>query len=93
MRKFLIASATALVAALGLASPSMAAGGGDVVLQKGEWSFSGPFGHFDKGAMQRGFQVYREVCAVTGLSILHSATSPILAITKPRSKQLRWNMR
>ncbi|MEC8660102.1 MAG: cytochrome c1 [Pseudomonadota bacterium] len=63
MRKFLIASATALVAALGLASPSMAAGGGDVVLQKGEWSFSGPFGHFDKGAMQRGFQVYREVCA------------------------------
>ena len=63
MRKFLIASATALVAALGLASPSMAAGGGDVVLQKGEWSFSGPFGHFDKGAMQRRFQVYREVCA------------------------------
>ena len=63
MRKSLIASATALVAALGLASPSMAAGGGDVVLQKSEWSFSGPFGHFDKGAMQRGFQVYREVCA------------------------------
>ena len=63
MRKFLIASATALVAALGLASPSMAAGGGDVVLQKGRLEFSGPFGHFDKGAMQRGFQVYREVCA------------------------------
>jgi cytochrome c1 len=31
-------------------------------LQK--WSFSGPFGHFDKGQLQRGFKVYKEVCAV-----------------------------
>jgi cytochrome c1 len=28
------------------------------------WSFSGPFGHFDKGQLQRGFKVYKEVCAV-----------------------------
>jgi ubiquinol-cytochrome c reductase cytochrome c1 subunit len=28
-----------------------------------EWSFSGPFGTFDQGAVQRGFQVYKEVCA------------------------------
>jgi ubiquinol-cytochrome c reductase cytochrome c1 subunit len=27
------------------------------------WSFQGPFGHFDRGALQRGFQVYREVCS------------------------------
>ena len=27
------------------------------------WSFSGPVGHFDKEQLQRGFQVYREVCA------------------------------
>jgi len=27
------------------------------------WSFSGPFGTFDRGALQRGFQVYQEVCA------------------------------
>ena len=27
------------------------------------WSFEGPFGRFDKAAMQRGFQVYKEVCA------------------------------
>jgi ubiquinol-cytochrome c reductase cytochrome c1 subunit len=64
MRKSLIASATALVAFLGLASPSMAAGGGETVkLESGEWSFAGPFGYFDKAALQRGFQVYREVCA------------------------------
>lgn len=28
-----------------------------------EWSFSGPFGTFDRGALQRGFQVYKQVCA------------------------------
>ena len=63
MRKFLIASAVALMAAAGLAAPANAAGGGSVTLQSGEWSFAGPFGYFDKGALQRGFQVYREVCA------------------------------
>lgn len=28
-----------------------------------EWSFRGPFGHFDQAQLQRGFQVYREVCS------------------------------
>ncbi|MDN2566642.1 cytochrome c1 [Aquibium sp. A9E412] len=28
------------------------------------WSFEGPFGTYDKGQLQRGFKVYREVCAV-----------------------------
>lgn len=27
------------------------------------WSFDGPFGHYDRGALQRGFQVYKEVCS------------------------------
>jgi ubiquinol-cytochrome c reductase cytochrome c1 subunit len=27
------------------------------------WSFSGPFGKFDRAQLQRGFKVYREVCA------------------------------
>ncbi len=27
------------------------------------WSFSGFFGKYDRGALQRGFQVYKEVCA------------------------------
>ena len=44
------------------ASPALAAGG-DVALKTRDWSFSGPFGTFDKAAMQRGFQVYNEVCA------------------------------
>jgi cytochrome c1 len=29
-----------------------------------KWSFSGPFGHYDKGQLQRGFKVYKEVCSV-----------------------------
>src|SRR5205823_2482682 len=28
------------------------------------WSFAGPFGKFDRGQLQRGFKVYREVCQV-----------------------------
>lgn len=33
----------------------------DIVKQN--WPFSGFFGRFDKSSLQRGFQVYREVCA------------------------------
>ena len=29
-----------------------------------KWSFSGPFGKFDRAQLQRGLKVYREVCAV-----------------------------
>jgi ubiquinol-cytochrome c reductase cytochrome c1 subunit len=28
-----------------------------------DWSFNGPFGAYDKAALQRGFQVYKQVCA------------------------------
>ena len=28
-----------------------------------DWSFSGPFGTYDKGQLQRGLKVYVEVCA------------------------------
>jgi ubiquinol-cytochrome c reductase cytochrome c1 subunit len=28
-----------------------------------EWSFAGPFGHYDKGQLQRGLKVYKEVCS------------------------------
>ena len=51
------------LAALMLAGPALAAGGGDVVLKQKDWSFSGPFGSFDQAAMQRGLQAYVEVCS------------------------------
>ena len=30
---------------------------------KTDWSFKGPFGKFDRAALQRGYQVYKEVCS------------------------------
>ena len=52
-----------LAAAL-VASPVLAAGGHDTKLpERQPWSFAGPFGKFDRAQLQRGFQVYREVCA------------------------------
>jgi ubiquinol-cytochrome c reductase cytochrome c1 subunit len=35
----------------------------EISLPKQEWSFNGPFGTYDKASAQRGFQVYKEVCA------------------------------
>ena len=38
---------------------------------KNRWSFAGPFGKFDRGQLQRGFKVYREVCSVChGLKLI-----------------------
>ncbi|HEY0266291.1 MAG TPA: cytochrome c1 [Rhizomicrobium sp.] len=31
--------------------------------KKEEFSFEGPFGKYDRGSLQRGYQVYKEVCA------------------------------
>jgi cytochrome c1 len=39
--------------------------------QMNSWSFAGPFGKFDRGQLQRGFKVYREVCQVChGLTLV-----------------------
>jgi ubiquinol-cytochrome c reductase cytochrome c1 subunit len=63
MRKILIATLVALLGGLGLSGTATAAGGGDVRLAESDWSFAGVFGHYDKASMQRGFQVYLEVCS------------------------------
>lgn len=44
------------------AAPAFAAGDVEHPLQQ-DWSFDGVFGTFDKPAIQRGFQVYKEVCS------------------------------
>lgn len=49
-------------ASLIFAAPASAAGGG-VEIPRQDWSFSGPFGQFDRAQLQRGFQVYQNVCA------------------------------
>ncbi|MEM7778363.1 MAG: cytochrome c1 [Pseudomonadota bacterium] len=54
--------AIAAIASLGLSAAALAAGGGPKV-EKQSWSFSGITGQFDEAQLQRGFQVYKEVCA------------------------------
>jgi ubiquinol-cytochrome c reductase cytochrome c1 subunit len=56
-------SRVGVILLVGVISSSAWGAGGDVTLKTRDWSFSGPFGTFDKAAMQRGFQVYNEVCA------------------------------
>ncbi len=51
------------VAALATAAPAFAAGGEAPHIDRYQWSFSGPFGSYDRGQLQRGFKVYQEVCA------------------------------
>lgn len=74
MRAFMTRFASAL-ALLGFAvaggSAAWAAGGdtegplatGAKYPNQYEWSFEGPFGTFDDASVQRGYQVYKEVCA------------------------------
>lgn len=53
-----------LIAVAALTGVAYAAGGkSDYKMEHVHWHFNGPFGTYDRAAMQRGFQVYREVCA------------------------------
>ena len=54
----------AIIAAAGViaAGPALAAGGGGHV-EDHAFSFEGPFGSFDQEQLQRGFQVWYEVCS------------------------------
>ncbi len=58
------ALATVLGVALGLGAVGVvhAAGEAEPPIAV-DWSFSGPFGRFDRAQLQRGFQVYKESCA------------------------------
>jgi ubiquinol-cytochrome c reductase cytochrome c1 subunit len=65
MRKGLLFGLAALAATAVLppAGPAKAAEEA-IELPQLEWSFDGPFGTYDRHALQRGLQVYREVCSV-----------------------------
>lgn len=62
MRKLVLALAGLGVLALGAGS---ARAQEDVMppLPHEPWSFEGPFGTFDRAALQRGYQIYNEVCS------------------------------
>lgn len=66
--KTIIAASLAL-ATVAASAPALAAGGETFDPPRQSWSFAGPFGTFDRGQLQRGFKVYKEVC-----SVCHSLT-------------------
>ena len=64
MRRFsLIAAFAALLMFSGLMSPGAFAASDVAHPKEIKWNHSGPFGTFDRASMQRGLQVYREVCS------------------------------
>lgn len=56
---------TLLLAIIMGAAPvcSAFAAGPAAPLEKQEWSFNGPFGSYDKAALQRGYKIYRDICS------------------------------
>ena len=62
MRKAIKTVLGASLMVVGLLAPAQAAGDAK---QPGviDWSFNGPFGTYDRDALRRGYQVYKEVCA------------------------------
>jgi len=63
IRNYVAFGAVALAAA-GISYKAPASGGEHMPeLMRPDWSFDGAFGTFDRRAIQRGYQVYKEVCA------------------------------
>lgn len=55
--------AAVAAAAMVLSGPALAAEGNATLPERQSWTFAGPFGKFDQAQLQRGFHVYRQVCA------------------------------
>lgn len=69
-----LALSLAVIAAVGAASPALAEGGAHHP-RSGGFSFDGPFGTFDQAQLQRGYKVYREVCAAChSMDLMHFRT-------------------
>ncbi|WP_416876851.1 cytochrome c1 [Litorimonas sp.] len=62
LKTLCVAGGTLAVIATGAAFAA-SGGTGDYKMVHKHWHFNGPFGTYDREAMQRGYQVYREVCA------------------------------
>ena len=85
MRKLLV---TGAIAAASLATAAVAIAAGDTPHPPHKhWHFQGPFGTYDRAAAQRGFQVYKEVCAAChSLSLLSYRNLTELGLTEDQVK-------
>lgn len=58
-----LVGAAVLVAGFALGRPAAASEAEGPKIEQQSWTFAGPFGRFDKGQLQRGYKVYKEVCS------------------------------
>ncbi|MGQ0677924.1 MAG: cytochrome c1 [Rhodospirillales bacterium] len=80
-------SAGAAAVVLTLAAPARAAE--NAALPRQHWRFQGMFGTFDRAALQRGYQVYKEVCAAChGMHYLYYRDLKALGFTDDEVKAL-----
>jgi cytochrome c1 len=54
---------TAFALAVSLAATAMQTASAEDAPPRQKWSFAGPFGTYDQAQLQRGFQIYKEVCS------------------------------
>lgn len=71
-------------------APMAAQASGDAIHYPQEkWTFDGPFGTYDRASVQRGFQVYKEVCsACHGLHLLSYRNLVDIGLTELQVKAL-----
>jgi ubiquinol-cytochrome c reductase cytochrome c1 subunit len=87
MRQLILTSA-AVIAALTMGATAIAAEE-EPVPPHHEWHFQGPFGTYDRGAAQRGFQIYKEVCAAChSLNLLYYRNLTDLGLTEGQVKAI-----
>jgi ubiquinol-cytochrome c reductase cytochrome c1 subunit len=81
-----IAATAALVLTATVAS---AAGGGGPALKTQKWSFNGPTGTYDRAQVQRGYQVYSEVCAgCHSLKYVRFGNLPAIGFSEAQAKAI-----
>ena len=87
MRRIFVSGAIAL-AALALGAAAIAAES-HAPLRHQHWHFTGPFGTYDRASAQRGFQIYKEVCAAChSMSLLAYRNLVQLGLTEDQVKGL-----
>jgi cytochrome c1 len=86
MRKLIVTCSSAAAALVLCATATSAQ---EPPLVKHDWGFSGPFGTYDRGAAQRGFQIYKEVCsACHSLNMLYYRNLEELGLTEGQVKAI-----
>ncbi|HEX7201089.1 MAG TPA: cytochrome c1 [Dongiaceae bacterium] len=78
-----------LTAALIGAGAGAAARAEEIALPQKPWSFQGIFGTYDRAAVQRGFQVYKEICsACHSLNLVHYRDLQAIGFSEDQVKQI-----